>query len=189
MGKLRLISDSLQFADCICLQHNLRFCSKTKCTADRHRLSTEAYLRLIGPIREKRLSLLTCSSSWTKPLTQMFRLYHLSSTKLFKAHEVNEPCKKWKNMWKRTKRKAGSGPFRVPFVKLLWIWNHEIGRIRRSRVASLAARHRVRHPTGHGRHCRCHEPHCYPWPTAAPGSVFIMFYYSSPIHIWYPWYL
>lgn len=112
----------------------------------------------------------------------------LSSTKLFKAHEVNEPCKKWKNMWKRTKRKAGSGPFRVPFVKLLWIWNHEIGRTRRSRVASLAARHRVRHPTGHGRHCRCHEPHCYPWPTAAPGSVFIMFYYSSPILIWYHWY-
>lgn len=97
MGKLRLISDSLQtnamqeislpslllnnrFADCICLQyHNLRFCSKTKCTADRHRLSTEAYLRLIGPIKEKRLSLLTCSSSWTKPLTQMFRLYHLQN--------------------------------------------------------------------------------------------------------------
>lgn len=183
------MQDLSTIADCICLQHNLRFCSKTKCTADRHRLSTEAYLRLIGPIREKRLSLLTCSSSWTKPLTQMFRLYHLSSTKLFKAHEVNEPCKKWKNMWKRTKRKAGSGPFRVPFVKLLWIWNHEIGRIRRSRVASLAARHRVRHPTGHGRHCRCHEPHCYPWPTAAPGSVFIMFYFSSPILIWYPWYL
>ena len=40
----------------------LRFCSSTKCTADRHRLSTEAYFRLIGPIKEKRLSLLTCSS-------------------------------------------------------------------------------------------------------------------------------
>mmetsp|Transcript_13517 Transcript_13517/g.47678 ORF Transcript_13517/g.47678 Transcript_13517/m.47678 type:complete len:253 (-) Transcript_13517:3368-4126(-) len=37
-------------------------CSRAKCTALRHKLSTEAYFRRIGPIKEKRLSLLTWSS-------------------------------------------------------------------------------------------------------------------------------
>lgn len=119
MGKLRLINDRLQtnamqeisvlslllnnrFAVCICLQyHNLRFCSKTKCTADRHRLSTEAYLRLIGPIREKRLSLLTCSSSLTKPLTQMFRLYDLHFSKHMKSTSASGKTCQW-----RTKKKS-----------------------------------------------------------------------------------
>ena len=100
----------------VCLQHhNLRFCSKTKCTADRHRLSTEAYLRLIGPIREKRLSLLTCSSLWTKPLTKTLRLYplqsfskHMTSTNQ-QSNETN-PSKKRKHRWKNT-RITGSFPF------------------------------------------------------------------------------
>ena len=39
-----------------------RCCSNTKCTADRQSESTEAYFRRMGPINEKRLSLLTCSS-------------------------------------------------------------------------------------------------------------------------------